>query len=229
MTLTRAVEAKINSHYKFYKRLSIILLLLLLLVLSFVFLSYHGTPQDELSGFTPITQTTTLYPSNNTVYVDNNATTNVIVRITGANTNEGDQTGTSLSDSAYFIVNTTNCGSTKPQDANAPLAVEGQTAIGYYDVKVTTNMTLTPDVMVSVTITNPGVTANSIMYYWNTTQAQWLSVSTAFQPLHTVIGNFAALALTGTPIVVGNYISSTPTPTPSPSPGPPRMSNTARP
>lgn len=190
MLSVRAVRRSFNLHNNFYKKLSVILLILLLAVITFVTLSYITTPSNNISSPQPVTQTTSLFPTNHVVYVDDNSTTNIIVNITGS----------SLPDDAYFTITTTNYGTDVPKDAGAPLTVEGTPAAGYYDVKVTTNITLSTDVITKVTITNLNFNEQSTMYYYNTTQGKWVSVSTEFQSPHAIVGTFAAIALTGTPI-----------------------------
>lgn len=192
--------------HKFYKRLAIALLILLLAVISFATVSYLTAPSYHLTNAQPVSRTTTLYPTNHTVHIDDNSSTDIIVDISG----------NSLPDDAYLTINTTKYGTDVPQDA-APLAIEGTTVVGYYDVKVVTNVTLTPDVTVKVTITSPNFNEHSTMYYYNTAQGKWVSVLTEFQSPHTVVGTFAAIALTGTPIAVLNNNSPSSSPSPSPS------------
>jgi hypothetical protein len=55
-------------------------------------------------------------------------------------------------------------------------------------------------VIATVTITNLNFDEYSTLYYYNTTQGQWISASTEFQSPHTLVGTFEAVALTGTPI-----------------------------
>lgn len=194
--------------HKFYKRLAIALLILLLAVIGFFALPYLTAPSYHLTNAQPVSHTTTLYPTNHTVHIDDNSSTDIIVDISG----------NSLPDDAYLTINTTKYGTDVPQDV-APLVIEGTTVVGYYDVKVVTNVTLTPDVMVKVTITNPNFNEHSTMYYYNTDTAQgkWVSVLTEFQSPHTVVGTFAVIALTGTPIAVLNNNSPSPSSSPSPS------------
>jgi hypothetical protein len=203
-------SAKQNN---FYKKLSIILILLLIAATSFIAASMLIQPNTALGTPQPVSSTTSLFPVNHEVHVNNNQTTNIIIDITG----------NSLPADAYFTVNTTSMGSDVPIDAGAPLVIKGTSVVSYYDVKVFANITVTPDVIVKITITNPSFNQYSTMYYWNTTQAKWIALSTEFQSPHTVVGYMAAIDLTGTPIVVTNNNSSTsnpqtdsnPTPTPA--------------
>jgi hypothetical protein len=208
MLLVQGVKSRFYLQHNFYKRLSVILLILLLAVITFVTVSFLTTPSYNLSSPQPVSHTTSLFPTNHAVYVDDNSTTNIIVEISGS----------SLPDDAYFTINTTNYGTDVPQDAGAPLAVKGATVAGYYDVKVTTNITLSPDVMAKVTITNLNFNKHSTMYYYNTTQGKWISVSTEFQSPHTLVGTFAAIALTGTPLGGAGTNDGSPSSSPSPSP-----------
>jgi hypothetical protein len=208
MFSVRAVGSRFNLHNNFYKKLSVILLILLLAVITFVTMSYLTAPSYHLSSPQPVSHTTSLFPTNNVVYVNDNSTTNIIVNITGS----------SLPDDSYFTIITTNYGTDVPQDAGAPLAVEGATVAGYYDVKVTTNITLSPDVIAKVTITNLNFNEHTTTYYYNTTQGKWISVSTEFQSPHTLVGTFAAIALTGTPIAGTGTNDNSPSPSSSPSP-----------
>jgi hypothetical protein len=191
MLSARAFENNFVSHKNFFKRLSVLLLILLLaVVISLVSVSYLTAPRHQLTSPQPVSKTTSLFSNGHVVYVDDNSTTNIIVNITG----------NSLPDDAYFTIITTNYGTDVPQDAGAPLAIEGSSVAGYYDVKVITNITLSPDVTVTVTITNLNFNKYSTMYYYNTTRGNWVSVPTEFKTPHTLVGTFAAIALTGTPI-----------------------------
>ncbi len=190
MLSVRAIGSGFNLHNSFYKKLSVILLILLLAVITFFTVSYLTAPSNNLSNPQPISETTSLFPTNHVVYVDDNSTTGVIVEISGS----------SLPDDAYFTITTANYGTNVPKDAGAPLTVEGAIAAGYYDVKVTTNITLSLDIIAKLTITNLNFNEHSTMYYYNTTQGKWVSVSTEFQPSHVIVGTLAAIALTGTPI-----------------------------
>ena len=209
-------ESRFRLSHKFYKRLFIALLILLLAVVGIVAVYYLTAQSNHLTNPQPVSHTTTLYPTNHTAHIDDNSSTDIIVDISG----------NSLPDDTYLTITTTKYGTEVPQDAGAPLAVEGATVTGYYDVKVTTNTALSPNVMVKLTLTNPNFNEHSTVYYYNTTQSKWVSVPTTFQSPHTVVGTFAAIALTGTPIAVLNdespssspSVSPTPTLTPSPSP-----------
>jgi len=205
---------KPNKQHSFYKRLSIILIILLISAVSFITISFLTQSNKKLENPQPISSTTSLFPVNNVVHVNNNGTTNIIVDITG----------NSIPDNAYFTVNTNSTGANIPIDAGASLVIKGTSVVGYYDVKVLTNVTLTPDMIVKIAITNPNFNQYSTIYYWNTTLAKWISLSTEFQTPHTVVGYMPAIDLTGTPIAVTNNNSSltnpqtdsTPTPTPKP-------------
>jgi hypothetical protein len=190
MLSARTIGSGFNLHNNFYKKLSVILLILVLAIITFVTVSYLTAPSNNLSNPQPISETTSLFPTNHVVYVNDNSTTGVIVEISGS----------SLPDDAYFTITTANYGTNVPKDAGAPLTVEGAIAAGYYDVKVTTNITLSLDIIAKLTITNLNFNEHSTMYYYNTTQGKWVSVSTEFQPSHVIIGTLAAIALTGTPI-----------------------------
>jgi hypothetical protein len=207
---------------KFYKRLSIILLILLIVSISFLAASFLTQSNNKQENSKPIRSTTSLFPVNHEVHVNNNETTNIIVDITG----------NSIPDNAYFTVNTTSTGADVPTDAGASLVIKGTSVVGYYDVKVLTNVTLTPDMIVKIAITNPNFNQYSTIYYWNSTQTQWFSLSTEFQSPNTVVCYMPAIDLAGTPLAITNNNSSstnpqtnespTPTPiiTPSPTPTP---------
>ena len=188
MLSVRATGSGFNLHNNFYKKLSVILLILLLAVIAFVTVSFLTAPSYNLSSPQPVTETTSLFPTNHVVYVNDNDTTGIIVNITGS----------SLPDDAYFTITTIKYGTNVPKDVGAPLTVEGKPVAGYYDVKVTTNITLSPDVIAEITITNLNFNEHSTMYYYNTTQGKWIFVSTEFQSPHAIVGTLAAIALTGT-------------------------------
>lgn len=181
-----------RSHMGFYRWFSVALLILLLLTVCFVTLAAFKPSNNGLKDPSPVSETTSLFPVNHAVYVDDNNTTGIIVEVSGS----------SIPNDAFFTVVTTADGANVPQAAGAPLAVKGNTAIGYYDVKVVTNVTLTPDVTATITITNLNINAGCTMYYWNITQAQWVSTQTQFQPPHTIICTLPAIFLTGMPLGV---------------------------
>ncbi len=200
----------VNRRFNFSSKLRIriiISLAILVLALAIVFTdSFLSRPISNESTL-PISHTTSLFPSNRSVHVNDNGTTGIIVDISGD----------TLSNSSYFTVTTTNSGLQSPQNAS-PLTVGNLIVVGYFDVKVTTNMTLTPQIQVKITITNSNFNQNSAIYYWYSTARNWISAATGFQSPHTIIGTIEAIYLTGTPIGIGNGNTSTPTPTASSSP-----------
>jgi hypothetical protein len=201
------------------KKIGLLFLVIILIVIgSCVATISLLTTQPDSTNNEPVTQQTSEFASDNSVHVDHQATTDVIVDITGD----------AISDSAYFTVNTTNTGTAIPADATGhALSVDGATVVTYYDVKVSTNVTLTDNIKVKVTITNPTVNANSVMFYWNATQAKWIGLPTVFQTPHTVTATIPATALTGTPFAVTGGSGSTPTATPTATPTSPPKSPAA--
>lgn len=178
-----------SSHTR--RKVAVILVVLALAasaVLAGVLLS---VPSNQANGV--ISHTTSLFATNQTVVVNDNATTGIIVTITGE----------SLSNSSYFTVTTTNYQGHCPKGLNT-LATGGTAAQGYYDVKISANVTLTADVTAKVMITNPKFGQTSTMYYWKTPTGIWVPVTTTFEPEQTVISVFAAADLAGTPLGVGD-------------------------
>ena len=202
----QSVNCRLNFPSKSRTKIiiSITILLLVLTIAFTVSFLFHPNSNETIQ---PISHTTSLFPTNHSVHVNDNDTTGIIVDI-------NDDT---LSNSSYFTVTTTNSGLQSPENAG-PMAIGNVIVVGYFDVKVTTNMTLTPQVQVKITITNSNFNQNSAMHYWYSTAQNWISVATSFQSPHTIIGSIEALNLTGTPIGVGNEDTSTPTPTESSSP-----------
>ncbi|MCW4029562.1 MAG: hypothetical protein NWE92_07945 [Candidatus Bathyarchaeota archaeon] len=155
----------------------------------------------------PESTQTTLSASGNAVHFDHSATTNIIVDITGD----------SIPDGTEFTVTTLSTGTEIPEDADGhPLNVNGAVTY-YYDVKVTSAATLTPDIMAQITITNNAFDSTSVMYYYDASQAEWIALTTQFEAPHTVIASLPASTLAGTPIGVPGG-GDEPTPTPSTTP-----------
>ena len=214
---SQSADSKFHFPLRSRRKLMVIIVIIALAiaaVLADAFLiAPNNNPASQVTS-----HTTSLFPTNQTVLVNDNATTGIIVEING----------NTLSNSSYFTVTTTNEGTQTPQSVDA-LAIGGMTVLGYYDVKVSTNMTLTPDVTVKITITSSKFKQDSTIYCWKITDGKWVSVPTGFQSPQTVFGTLEALELTGTPIGVGDGGSSnnespsptplaTPTTTPTPSP-----------
>lgn len=198
---SRSVDGRLHLTHRLRRRIAIILVILVL-ALAILFTDSYLSPPRRNEITQPISHTTSLFPTDQEVHINDSRTTGIIVDITGD----------TLSNSTYFTVTTTNSGLQVPKDVS-PLSVGNTVVAGYFDVKVTTNMTLTPEVKVKITITNSNFNQNSAMYYWYATAQNWVSVVTNFQSPHTVIGTIEALYLTGTPIGIGNGDSTTPSPT----------------
>ena len=183
-----------NKQPRKNKKRAIFLILLLVIAATLITVSYMSLPTNKETPQIK-SDVTTVYPTNHTVHVDHSQTSSIVVDITQQ----------SIPDDVYFIVNTTSTGTEVPADAiGHQLMIDNTPAAGYFDVKVTTNMTLTPEIMVKITITNPVININSAMYYWNSTQGKWVAIATEFQSPHTASGYLSAMALTGTPIGIFN-------------------------
>jgi hypothetical protein len=132
--------------------------------------------------------------SNHSATADQSATTGVNVTVSGS----------SLQNGAQLNVTSTNYGSNQPSGTGA-VSVSGAV---FYDVSVTASSgTLGSDVSVTVNISNPAFTSNSVIEYWNGNA--WVSVATTFTAPDTVSGTIPASALTGTLIAVGTSNLST--------------------
>jgi hypothetical protein len=72
----------------------------------------------------------------------------------------------------------------------------------FFDVQVTSsNCIIGPDVLATISISDPSFSMDSIMAYWDGNS--WISVSTTFTEPYTITGTIPASALGGTPFVVG--------------------------
>ncbi len=218
MTFIQGMRAKFQTSNKFYKALSIVLLLVIIGLIGFFAVSYLTTPSYTILNPQPVNDKTESFPTNHHAHIDHNSTTGVIVDIFGDD----------LPNDAWLTVVTEKWGTDVPSDAGAPLNIQGAVIPAYYDVKVTANVTFTSNVIAQVTIANQNLNQNCIMYYFNSTLNEWVSVTTDFQLQHNIIGTFPAIALTGTPLGIGDLgpsaspsqtpsISPTPTSSPSPS------------
>lgn len=193
-------------------RLAIVLLVITLIIVGSVVatISLLTTgPANTPTG--PESQQTTQPASGNAVHFDHSATTNIIVNITGDN----------IPDGTEFTVTTLSTGTEVPEDADGhPLNVNGAVTY-YYDVKVSSAVTLTPDIMAQIAITNNAFDSTSVMYYYDATQSQWIALTTQFEAPHTVIASLPASTLAGTPIgVTGGGDEPTPTPSSEPTTAP---------
>lgn len=182
---------------KLFKTIILITVVIIIVIATFSAISYLST-YNHVQKTQIESETTGIFLTNHTATVNDNSTTGIIVTITG----------NTLPYNTYFAITTTNDGNQAPKDTSI-LAIENMTSTGYYDVKVTSNATLTSEVTVKVTITNSNFNQNSQMYYWNAAKNTWLLVPTTFQSPNTITGTFQALDLTGTPIEIINYNSNT--------------------
>jgi hypothetical protein len=210
MSFIRALRDRFLKANHLYKVISVALLALIIGLAVFLSISYLTTPSYTILNPQQVSDTTELFPTTHHAYVDHNSSTGVIVEIFGEN----------LPNDAWLTVVTERWGTDVPSDAGAPLVVDGAVP-AYYDVKVTANVTFVSDVLAKVTLTHQNFNENCVLYYFNSTLDEWVSVTTDFQSPHTIIGTFPALALTGTPLGVGDSgpnASPTPTSTPVSSP-----------
>ncbi len=196
-------EGTPSLQHRSYKKLTVLLVAVLLVIASIATVAFILLPNNQLANPLLISQETAQFPLGNNLHVDHNQTTGIMVDISGK----------AIPADMWFTVNTSRMGTDVPKDAGAPLAIQGRTP-SYFDVKVTTNETITPDMMVRITVTNDAFDNACTMYYWNTTQAKWVSVQTLFYAPHSVVGYLPASALTGTPIGVVDDTEPTPSPTP---------------
>jgi hypothetical protein len=154
------------------------------------------TPTPTLTPIpSPVSSTTsTATVSNNSATVDQSATTGVIVTVSGS----------LLPDGTQINVTSTDYGSSQPSGTGA---VSLSRAV-YYDISVTSSSgTLSSNVSVAASISNPSFTSASVIEYWNGNS--WVLVATTFTSPDIVSGTIPASALTGTPIVVGTLKPST--------------------
>jgi hypothetical protein len=154
---------------------------------------YLSQPIDNPPISQPSQQTTSSFPTNQKILVDHNCTTSIVVEISG----------NTLSSSSYFTVTTTSEGTKVPKNVTA-LTIGNPEIVRYYNVEVSANMTLTPEVTAKVSIYNPTFSSNSVMYVWNTSEGKWVYLPTDFQSSKILVATFEALNLTGTPIAVEN-------------------------
>jgi len=118
ISIQQADEFSSSTH----RKLAVVLIVSALIasaVLLGVLLSFPSNQANQA-----ISHTTSLFASNQTAVVNDNATTGIIVIITGK----------TLSNSSYFTVTTTNYRGHCPNGTDV-LATGGSGAQGYYDVK----------------------------------------------------------------------------------------------
>jgi len=135
---------------------------------------------------------TSILISGSWAFIDQTKVTGVYAEIVGSSA----PVGTSL------IIISSNQGTTYPYGS-------GTLQLGdpdFYDVQVSSNVSLGLDAMAVINITNPDFTSqNSVMSYWD--GIGWVPVPSQFIAPDTVSGNLSVSDLTGTPIMVANSSS----------------------
>jgi len=120
--------------------------------------------------------------------------------ITGVSVNV---TGSSAPDDTSLNITSANYGNAVPPSVTGAVTVGGA---AFYDVQVSSNVTLGPDATAIIRITNPYFTSqDSVLSYWN--GSSWIPVATQFFGPDTVCGNFSVSDLTGTPIMLRSSIA----------------------
>ena len=108
-------------------------------------------------------------------------------------------TGSTAPSGTGVNISSTNYGSTQPSGTGA-IQLTGSPP--YYDVKVNSSSGLGTGATARISITNPGVTSNSLLQYWYNNQ--WNTAINISVSGNTITGDIPVAALGGTPIAIGN-------------------------